>query len=192
MRSCAVLCISLGLAVCVAAGSTGAGLPAPLSLSTLKPATEPPNWIPLLPRSRTSILWYPPFMRRIKSDPWSVSTALRDRSGDVTLVYLNAGPKNGGEKMAGWPQFRLDHLREEHARAVHEEAHASGVPFRGGRGSCVMDDYITRRKGHHYRELACFVQGRTAASVIVAAALVGEWPKYGPQLIRAVESWQVR
>jgi hypothetical protein len=55
-----------------------------------------------------------------------------------------------------------------------------------------MDDYITRRKGHHYREVACLVQGRTTASVIVAAVLVSEWPTYGPQLIRAIESWQVR
>jgi hypothetical protein len=46
--------------------------------------------------------------------------------------------------------------------------------------------------GHHYREVACFVQGQTTASVIVAAALVSEWPRYAPQLIRAIESWQVR
>lgn len=131
-------------------------------------------------------------MRRIPGDAYSVSAALRGRSGQVTLVYLNAGPKTGGEKMGNWPRFRVDHLREEHDRAVHEEARASGIQFRGGKGSCVVDDYITRRKGYHYREVACFVQGRTTASVIVAAALVSEWPKYAPQLIRAIESWQVR
>jgi hypothetical protein len=193
MRSCALLSISLGLAACLSvSGAFAAKLPAPFSLSTLKPTSEPPNWIPLVPASRTSLLWSPPYMRRIPGDAYSVSTALRDRSGKVTLVYLNAGPKTGGETMDTWPSFRIAHLREERARAVHEEARASGLGFRGGRGSCVMDDYITRRLGHHYRELACFVKGRTAASVIVAAALVSEWPRYGSQLVRAVESWQVR
>jgi hypothetical protein len=131
-------------------------------------------------------------MRRIPSDAWSVSAALRDRAGKVTLVYLNAGPKTGGERMRDWPSFRLDHLREEQARAVHEEARASGIAFRGGKGSCVVDDYMTRRESHHYREIACFVQGRTTASVIVAAALVSQWPRYRSQLVRAIESWQVR
>jgi hypothetical protein len=131
-------------------------------------------------------------MHRIRSDPWSVSVALRDHSGEITLVYLNAGPKTGSERMSNWPSFRLDHLREERARAVHEEARASALPFRGGTGSCVVDDYFTRVKGHHYREVACLVQGRTTASVIVAAALVSEWPKHGAQLLRALESWQVR
>jgi hypothetical protein len=131
-------------------------------------------------------------MHQIPGDGYSVSTALRDRSGQVTLVYLNAGPKTGLERMSNWPSFRLDHLREERARAVHEEGRASGLPFRGGKGSCVMDDYVTPRKNHHYREVACFVQGRTTASVIVAAALVSEWPRYGSELVRAIESWQVR
>jgi hypothetical protein len=131
-------------------------------------------------------------MHQIPGDSYSVSTELRDRSGDVTLVYLNAGPKTGGERMSNWPSYRIDHLREERARAVHEEAAASGLPFRGGKGSCVIDDYFTRRKGHHYREVACFVQGRTTASVIVAAALVSEWPRYGRELVRAIEAWQVR
>jgi hypothetical protein len=60
--------------------------------------------------------------------------ALRDRSGQVTLVYLN-GPKTGAEKMATWPSFRVAHLREERECAVHEEARASGIAFRGGTGS---------------------------------------------------------
>ena len=184
---------SLVLSVCLSvAGACAGTLPPAFSLTSLKPAPEPPNWIPLVPASGTSILWYPPYMRRIAGDPYSVSTAVRDRSGQITLVYLNAGPKTGEEAMGNWPSFRVAHLREERDRAVHEEARASGIAFRGGKGSCVMDDYITRRGGHHYREVACFVQGRTTASVIVAAALVSEWPRYGPQLIRAIESWQVR
>ena len=48
---------------------------------------------------------------------------------------------------------------------MHEVAEASGLPFHGGTGSCVIDEYVTALAGHHYREIACFVQGRTAASV---------------------------
>jgi hypothetical protein len=193
VRSRAILGISLAVAACLSVASAfAAALPPPFSLTRLKPAPEPPNWIPLVPASGTSVLWYPPSMRQIPGDTYSVSTALRDRTGQVTLVYLNAGPKTGAETMATWPSFRVAHLREERDRAVHEEARASGITFRGGTGSCVVDDYITRRKGHHYREVACFVQGRTTASVIVAAALVSVWPTYAPQLIRAIESWQVR
>jgi hypothetical protein len=192
VRSRAILGLSVALSGCLGvAGTQAAGLPAPFSLNSLKPTTEPPNWVPFIPASHTSTLWSPPFMRRISGDSYSVSTALRSHSGTLTLVYLNAGPKTGAERMSNWPAFRIDHLREERARDVHEEGKASGVGFRGGKGSCVMDDYITSREDHHYREVACFVQGRTTASVIVAAALVNEWPRYGPQLIRALESWQV-
>ena len=56
----------------------------------------------------------------------------------------------------------------------------------------MIDDYITRLADHHYREIACFVQGRRTASVIVAAALVNVWSKYGPLLEEAVEAWEVR
>ena len=93
--------------------------------------------------------------------------------------------------MSNWPSFRIAHLTGEGDVSVHEDAHASGLTFRGGRGSCVIDDYITHVKAHHYREIACFVQGRATASVIVAAALASAWPKYAPELKRAVEAWQV-
>jgi hypothetical protein len=192
VRRCLVLLgLSLALPVCgaIAAAPTATGAPAPFSLNTLKPAPEPPNWIPLYPPSRTSLLWYPPFLRKIPGDFYLASTGLVGHAGRE-LVYLSAGPKNGGEEMATWPDFRIALLRAEQTQ-VHEEATRSGVSFRGGKGTCVMDDYVTRVKANHYRELACFVQGRTSASVIVAAALVSQWSKYGPQLIRAVESWQV-
>jgi hypothetical protein len=165
--------------------------PARASFTWLKPAPTPSGWMLLVPPSGSSLLWYPPWMRRIPGDSYSVSAALKDRSGTY-LVYLNAGPKTGNEQMSNWPSFRVDHLREEPNRTVHMDAHASGLTFRGGKGSCVMDDYLTRVKAHHYREIACLVRGRTAESVIVAAALVSAWPKYAPSLERAVQSWQVR
>ncbi len=179
----------------VAAGAVGAASAShtsgPTSLAWVKPAPAPAGWLRLIPRSHTSVLWYPPAMRPIPGDPYSVSTVLKDRNGTF-LVYLNGGPKTGNEQMSNWPASRIDHLREERNRRVHEDAHASALPFRGGTGSCVIDDYFTRLKAHHYREIACFVQGRTTASVLVATALASEWPKYGSLLERAVGAWQVR
>jgi hypothetical protein len=52
-----------------------------------------------------------------------------------------------------------------------------------------------RRSAHpsnHYKEITCFVQGKKAASVIVAAALTSAWPKYGAWMERAVNAWEVR
>jgi hypothetical protein len=180
--------IVLGL---VAAGAFAARSPAPFSLSRLKPATPPHDWKLLVPPSGTSLLWYPPYMRQTSGDPWSVSAVKKGPLGTF-LFYLNAGPKTGNPKMSTWPSFRLDHLREERNRSVHEDGQASGIPFSGGRGSCVLDDYLTRVAPNHYQEIACYVQGRTTASVIVAVALLSAWPKYGPDLERALEAFHVR
>ena len=71
-------------------------------------------------------------------------------------------------------------------------AAAEGVQFRGGIGSCVIDDYRTRIGGHHYQEIACLVQGHTSASVIVAAAPAAGWARARPLLLRAVAAYLVR
>jgi hypothetical protein len=55
-----------------------------------------------------------------------------------------------------------------------------------------MDDYLTRIGGHHYQEVACLVQGRTSASVIVAAAPAAAWARARPLLLRAVAAYLVR
>jgi len=75
---------------------------------------------------------------------------------------------------------------------VHEDGHAFGVAFRGGKGTCVLDDYLTRVANNHFEEIACLVRGKTADSVIVAAVLVPVLQKYGPVVQRAVEAYQVR
>ena len=56
----------------------------------------------------------------------------------------------------------------------------------------MIDDYLSRVHVHHYREIACFVQGRTKASVIVAAALDSEWTRAAPLLERAVSAYRAR
>ena len=76
--------------------------------------------------------------------------------------------------------------------ASEELAAAAGVKFRGGTGSCVVDDYVTRIGRHHYQEVACLVQGHTSASVIVAAAPASDWARARPLLLRAVAAYLVR
>ena len=83
-------------------------------------------------------------------------------------------------------------LRSDDAASADEVDAAEGVKFRGGTGSCVIDDYVTRISGHHYEEIACLVQGRTSASVIVAAAPSAMWTRARPLLFRAVAAYLVR
>ena len=113
-----------------------------------------------------------------------------DKSG-IYLAYLNVTPKQGAERLDTWPSFRAEHLREESALSVHEDAHALSLSFRGGTGSCVIEDYVTRAKNHHDHEIACFVQGSRSASVLVAAAPSYAWGKYAAQLERAISAFRV-
>jgi len=43
-----------------------------------------------------------------------------------------------------------------------------------------------------FDEIACLVQGRTSASVIIAAAPAAQWAHARPQLLRAVAAYLVR
>jgi len=56
----------------------------------------------------------------------------------------------------------------------------------------VIDDYVTQEKAQHYREIACLAQGRTTASVIIAAAFESAWPTHIGLLQRVIRAWQVR
>jgi hypothetical protein len=68
---------------------------------------------------------------------------------------------------------------------VHELAAATGLHFRGARGSCVIDDYLSGAAFHPYRELACIVAGRRATSVLIGASLQQDWRTIGPLVKRA-------
>jgi hypothetical protein len=111
-----------------------------------------------------------------------------DRHGSV-LVYLDLTVKQGPESLRDWPRYRIGLVRGE-SNDVHEDGHAFGLPFRGGSGSCVLDDYRTRVENHHYREIACFVQGREHATVLIAAALEYEWVRAAKTLERALDAYR--
>jgi hypothetical protein len=40
-----------------------------------------------------------------------------------------------------------------------------------------------------YREIACLVRGSRASTVVVGAALPGDWARLAPQLERAISSF---
>ena len=182
MATFAVAATVLGLAAGVSAAAGSA-------FGWFKAAPAPSSWKALSVPSGGAILFYPPSFTKIRSDSASVSAAQRDAAGRVAL-YVNATPKQLNETLANWVAFRIAHNRGE-SEAVHLDGQASGLRFIAARGTCVTDDYRTRSKANHYREIACFVRGRTTSAVIVVAALQSEWSRSAPLLERAVEAFLV-
>lgn len=183
------LAAALALAAGLPLGASSASAATPAAFRWLVPAPAPAGWRHASFPAGGSVLSYPTSLARIKSDSLSVSVARHDKAGRI-LVYLNATPREGAEHLRTWPAFRIAHNRGE-SKDVHEDARAGGLPFFGGTGSCVIDHYVSRYHDNHYKEIACFAQGRTTASVIVAAALTSQWAKALPLLERAVRAYRV-
>jgi hypothetical protein len=181
---------SLVLVASLCLGLSSASPANPRPFRWLVPASAPTGWKHARLPAGGAVLWYPPSLSAIKGDRTSVSVATRDKSGRV-LVYLNSTPQQGHENLGNWPQFRIAHDRAE-STSVHREAAAVGLGFLDAVGSCVIDHYITRYHANHYREIACFVQGNTTASVVVGAALQSEWTRAAPLLERAISAYRAR
>ena len=186
-KRCAALIAWLAVLSTLAAGAALAGGP----FAWLVPAAAPSSWKQLTLPSGDAVLSYPPSLKQIKGDASSVSAAEYDGKGKV-LAYLNATPRQGAETLGAWPAFRVQRLRLESAVSVHVTAQALNLSFRGGKGSCVVDDYVTRIGHNRYSEIACFVEGKRAASVIVAAARQSDWTNVRGELQRAVAAYQER
>jgi hypothetical protein len=188
----AVIAVTAAIAVAVTVVAFASpGRPPGRAFPPLRPAAAPAGWPRLALPNGTAVLSYPPSLRPLAGDTDAVSAARLGRGGAFQL-YLNATPRQGSERLQGWAAFRLRLLRSDDAASAHQDAAAQGVKFRGGTGSCVIDDYLTRIGGHHYQEVACLVQGRTSASVIVAAAPAAAWARARPLLLRAVAAYLVR
>ena len=157
----------------------------------LHPVAAPARWPHLALPGGTAVLSYPPALHRLAGDAGTVSAARLSPRGTIQL-YLNATPRQGAEHLPNWAAFRLARLRSDDAASARQVAAARGVPFRGGTGSCVIDDYRTRIGRHHFEEIACLVQGRTSASVIIAAAPAAMWARARPLLFQAVAAYLVR
>jgi hypothetical protein len=194
-----IIALGLALAAAIAAIAFAFGparsatptQPTHLDQATLVPAPAPAGWHQLTLPNGTAVLFYPPTMHRVMSDSDAVSAA-RLGPGGQYLLYLNATPRQGEESLRNWASYRLRLLRSDEASRASLDAAAANQPFRGGSGSCVIDHYVTRMLAHRYTELACLVQGRTGASVIVAAALTTLWPSARAVLTQAVSAYTVR
>ncbi len=175
--------------LCVAGALAEPGLSSSGPFGWLMPRAAPAAWHRVKLPGGGGVLSYPTVMRPLSGDRGTVSVAVI-KSGRF-LAYLNVTPKQGRESVVDWPAFRLEHQRGE-AVSVHEVASVVGRSFENGRGSCVIDDYVTVVKHNAYREIACFVQGSGPGSVIIAAAPPAQWSRFGPTLERAISAFQVR
>lgn len=147
----------------------------------------PASWQKFTLPDGTGTLAAPPSLVRLPADPGTVAVGLPAGTGD--LIYLDATPRQGDETLPGWAAFRIAHLRDDDTAAATLDAHAEHLTFAGGTGSCVLDDYVTRVGAHHYREIACLVQGAHGGSVIVAATPAADWNHYEPLLQQAVSAY---
>jgi hypothetical protein len=157
------------------------------SFAWLHPSPVPVGWTTRQLHGSPARLSAPPGWRPAAGDPGTRTLVSRSPSGRI-VGYLNATPRQGDESAADWPAFRVDHNREEGDRDVKLLAAAAGLRFRSGTGSCVIDSYLTT-SGNRYREIACLVSGRSAATVIVAAAPPSHWAVEAPVLERAVSGF---
>ena len=179
----------LALAGCGGAARQGAGPAAPGAgpFAWLQPTAAPIDWKTGRLPSHIAELAYPPGWRAIRTDPGTFSAALFGPHARIR-GYLNVTPQSGAETLSNWSRFRPAHNSEEGDRAVVREASASGLRFRSGTGSCVIDRYATTT-GARYREIACIVRGLRGTAVVVAAAEPAVWTQLAPQIRRAVASF---
>jgi hypothetical protein len=178
-----------------AMGGGGAGPAAsarhvPASFSWLRARSAPSDWRQASLPDGGAVLSYPPSLHQVPGDRGTLSEELTTKSGAVR-VFLNVTPRQGDETLGNWAAFRLDHLREDDARSARRDSAATGLRFRGGTGSCVIDDYVTKAGASHFREIACYVRGAHRASVLIAAAPAGDWGKYAGLLEQAVSAFTV-
>ena len=188
--------LSLALFGCASSQSQSAGsdgaAPAPASagFGWFHPGPAPGAWLRASLTGQSATLSYPGSLRPEHGDPGTVTVGSTAKSGQV-LVYLNVTPKQGGETLHNWPDFRMEHLREDGQSAVHLDGVSGPLNFRGGHGRCVMDNYTTDTHHNHYNEIACIVQGAHATSVLVAATSTAAWQAHRALLEKVVSSYQV-
>ena len=193
----AVLVALVGLLTVLGAGSSrarvasGGARPASTgqaaAFSWLHPAAAPAGWLTASTATSEATLFYPPAWRRIPGDSGTVSVSLRDDRG-LYVGYLNVTPRQGAEQLHGWAAFRTNRNREEGDGHVSQVAAAEGLRFRNARGSCVIDDYVSRVGSHPYREIACIVKGHRDTDVFIGAALRHDWRTLRGTLERAASS----
>jgi len=183
-----VLLGAAALALLLSSASSSSGARTGRGFSWLRPnAGRAAGWASVTTESSSATLFYPSGWRAIPGDRGTVSVAQRDRRG-LYRAYLNLTPREGVESPRGWAAFRTQRNRDEGDRHVGLVAAAEGLQFAGARGSCVIDDYLSRVGANPYRELACIVAGPRHTDVFVGATLRADWNRLGPVVERAASA----
>jgi hypothetical protein len=172
------------------AASHSASRPESGSFNWLSPAVAPATWHRVTTQSGQAVLSYPPSFMPIAGDRGSASAAVESSTGKI-LAYVNVTPREGDEQLKGFAGFRVHLIGEDDDRDVHLDSSAGDLAFRGGTGSCVIDDYLTRVGDNHYKEIACFVVGQHASGVVVAAGADADWTHFLPLLRESVASFRI-
>jgi len=181
-----VLALVAGCGGASATHPSRAAAPPPSAFAWLKPAAAPAGWKQARLSAGRATFAYPPGWHPIHTDPGTATVALTDSRHKI-VGYLNATPHQGAETLANWAGFRTGHIRDEGSRQVRTAAMATGLRFRSGRGSCIVDGY--RNGSNRYREIACIVKGSRATTVIVGAAPVGQWARQAAVIEPAIASF---
>lgn len=188
----AALCV-LGLGALT--GSAGAKPPSsppgiPAAFSWFVPTAAPPTWRSFTAVQGTVVVTDPPKLKPLGGTGGSLSFAARGKKG-AYYAFLNVTPQAGAENIATWAAFRLAELRRS-AVSIRQEAAATNLPFSGGTGACVIDDYTTKVGANPFHEIACFVEGPHTGSVIVVATPPKSWPSYAVPLERVISDYRVQ
>jgi hypothetical protein len=154
----------------------------------MKQTSLPQGWTQLDGASSVGQLPVPPGFHAVAGDRGTLTAVLFGRGG-AYLGYLNVTPRQGGERLQGWPKFRLEHLRDDDARSAREDTAAQFVRTGTALRSCVVDDYRTRVGSHDFHEIACLVLQHSAGSVIVATTPSGDPAHVWGVLQRAVAAY---
>lgn len=180
----------LALAACHNASGQPGPVRAPTGFGWFSAQPVPHGWHTADLPDGTGTLAYPPTARRMHADVDAVAAGTT--AGGTVVTYYNATPQQGAETPANWASFRVDHLTDDDARSATLDTAATGLAFRGGSGSCVLDHYTTRIGAHDYHEIACLVTGAHGSSVLVVAATAADWARKQATLEQAVASYAAR
>jgi hypothetical protein len=172
-------------------GTRTAGAQVADAFSWLRAGPSPKTWTSATIVSGGATLSYPSNWKPIPGDHGTVTAALRDSRG-LYRGYLNVTPRQGAEQLAGWATFRIERNTQEGDRQTRVVASAENLRLGSVRGSCVIDDYLSRVESHPYRELACIFTGSRYTNVFVGASLVRDWPTLGRVVERAASAFTER
>jgi hypothetical protein len=161
------------------------------AFSWLRAVPAPKKWTTATIASGGATLSYPSSWKPIPGDRGTVTAALRDSRG-LYRGYLNVTPRQGAEQLAGWATFRTERNAQDGDRQTRVVAAAENLRVGSVRGSCVVDDYLSRVGSHPYRELACIFTGSRYTNVFVGATLVRDWPTLGRVVERAASAFTER